>query len=228
MLFSKVICFTFHQVCPAMRTKTPSQHWTDCFCSLLSYSNLFKRYIRAFPILFRHLFEYLTACQMIRKKSAFYSQENGLSLPTFVGHKISQQIHSQHEVRQPYLYFKCGEGVFCILWISGEHWFRLWLGAARQQAINWASVDQDACHNMASLMERVDVVLCVNVQSKIISGKSISFEKNNWWRCDQNSTSMHIVLQIQPTTIGTRAVLKMNHNIVPARVSSIVYILHSH
>ena len=32
-----------------------------------------------------------------------------------------------------------------------QHWFRLWLGAVRQQAITWANVDQCLCRHMASL-----------------------------------------------------------------------------
>ena len=32
-----------------------------------------------------------------------------------------------------------------------QHWFRKWLGAVRQQAITWASVDPDLCHHMGSL-----------------------------------------------------------------------------
>ena len=31
-----------------------------------------------------------------------------------------------------------------------QQWFRLWLGAIRQQAITWANVDLDLCHHMAS------------------------------------------------------------------------------
>ena len=34
---------------------------------------------------------------------------------------------------------------------DNQHWFRLWLGAVRQQAITWASVDLDLCRHMASL-----------------------------------------------------------------------------
>ena len=37
-----------------------------------------------------------------------------------------------------------------LLMIS-QHWFRWWLGAVRQQAITWASVDQDLQCHMASL-----------------------------------------------------------------------------
>ena len=32
-----------------------------------------------------------------------------------------------------------------------EHWFRWWLGAVRQQAMTWTSVDQDLQRHMASL-----------------------------------------------------------------------------
>ena len=31
-----------------------------------------------------------------------------------------------------------------------QHWFRLWLGAVRQQAITWANVDLVPCRHMAS------------------------------------------------------------------------------
>ena len=34
---------------------------------------------------------------------------------------------------------------------SSQHWYRLWLGSMRQQAITWANVDQDPCRHMASL-----------------------------------------------------------------------------
>ena len=37
-----------------------------------------------------------------------------------------------------------------LLMIS-QHWFRQWLGAVRQQAITWTSVDQDLQHHMALL-----------------------------------------------------------------------------
>ena len=32
-----------------------------------------------------------------------------------------------------------------------QHWFRQWLGAVRQQAITWANVDPELCHEMALL-----------------------------------------------------------------------------
>ena len=32
-----------------------------------------------------------------------------------------------------------------------QHWLKEWLGAERQQAINWASFDLDLCRFMASL-----------------------------------------------------------------------------
>ena len=35
--------------------------------------------------------------------------------------------------------------------INSQHWFRLWLGAVRQQAITWTNVDSDPCRYMASL-----------------------------------------------------------------------------
>ena len=37
------------------------------------------------------------------------------------------------------------------LLIISQHWFRLWLGAVRQQAITRANVDPDLCRQMASL-----------------------------------------------------------------------------
>ena len=33
----------------------------------------------------------------------------------------------------------------------GQHWFRQWLGAVRQQAITWTNVDLDPCRHMASI-----------------------------------------------------------------------------
>ena len=42
---------------------------------------------------------------------------------------------------------KCNRPV--LMW--NQHWFRWWLGAARQQAIAWASDDPDLCPYMASL-----------------------------------------------------------------------------
>ena len=32
-----------------------------------------------------------------------------------------------------------------------QHWFRLWLGAVREQVITWANVYPDLCHHMVSL-----------------------------------------------------------------------------
>ena len=46
-----------------------------------------------------------------------------------------------------------GDNHWTSLMIS-QHWFRLWLGAVRQQAITWANVDPDQCHHMASLGHR--------------------------------------------------------------------------
>ena len=34
---------------------------------------------------------------------------------------------------------------------TSQHWFRQWLGAVRQQAINWANVDPDLSGHMVSL-----------------------------------------------------------------------------
>ena len=36
-----------------------------------------------------------------------------------------------------------------------EHWFRLWLGAIKEQALTWANVDSDLHYHMASLGHRV-------------------------------------------------------------------------
>ena len=38
-----------------------------------------------------------------------------------------------------------------------SHWFRLWLGAVRQQAITWANVDQDLCHYGVTRQQWVNV-----------------------------------------------------------------------
>ena len=38
-----------------------------------------------------------------------------------------------------------------ILLMTHQHWFSLWLGAIRQQAITWANVNPDLCRHMASL-----------------------------------------------------------------------------
>ena len=35
--------------------------------------------------------------------------------------------------------------------MRSQHWFRLWLGAIRHQAITWTDVDIDICRHMASL-----------------------------------------------------------------------------
>ena len=37
-----------------------------------------------------------------------------------------------------------------------QHWFRLWLGTVRQQAITWANVDPDLCRHTASLGHNVN------------------------------------------------------------------------
>ena len=43
---------------------------------------------------------------------------------------------------------------------SCQHWFRLWLGVVRHQAITWASVDQNLSRHMASL--RSNELICLN------------------------------------------------------------------
>ena len=35
--------------------------------------------------------------------------------------------------------------------LISQYWFRSWLGAVRQQAITWANIDPDPCHQMVSL-----------------------------------------------------------------------------
>ena len=35
--------------------------------------------------------------------------------------------------------------------VTSQHWFRLWLGVVREQAINWANVDLYLCRHMVSL-----------------------------------------------------------------------------
>ena len=48
-------------------------------------------------------------------------------------------------------YFHDNDECHRTLLMISQHWFREWLGAVRQQAITWASVDSVLCHFMASL-----------------------------------------------------------------------------
>ena len=54
-------------------------------------------------------------------------------------------------------------------------WFRLWLGAVRQQAITWANVDPDFCRHMASLghNELNDIIWLIQVTQKSLKPREI-------------------------------------------------------
>ena len=58
-----------------------------------------------------------------------------------------------------------------------DDWFRQWLGAVRQQAITWTSVDQDLQRHMASL------------------GPNELKNKNVFWSCQGDSQvwTLHII-----------------------------------
>ena len=43
------------------------------------------------------------------------------------------------------------DGYHYTLLMIGQHWFRYWLGAVRQQAITWDNVDPDRYRQMVSL-----------------------------------------------------------------------------
>ena len=64
------------------------------------------------------------------------------------------------------------------LLVISQHWFRYWLGAVRQQAITWTSVDQDLQRHMASLGSNVlnnmrnRSMKCVNRECKWTRFKS--------------------------------------------------------
>ena len=67
--------------------------------------------------------------------------------------------------------------------------FRQWLGAVRQQAITWASVDLDLCHHIASL-GRNELIHCESLHSSL--GKFYVVV------CSLKSTWIHFIhLQIQ-------------------------------
>ena len=53
-----------------------------------------------------------------------------------------------------------------ILMIS-QYWFRLWLGAVRQQAITWTNVDPDLCHHIASWGHNEEREFCLDVHHNL-------------------------------------------------------------
>ena len=79
-------------------------------CGLIP--NLLQHCFCKFPILVRRLFKCLTACQLIKKKSLCYSQDNGLTLPKLVWHKISIRDLFPRWSQAAIFVFKCSEGVF--------------------------------------------------------------------------------------------------------------------
>ena len=96
-----------------MLPKTPSLQWNNCLCTLWTYSHFLELY---FPILIRQLFQISTACQKIKKKVLFYSQCDWDFCPNWSGSSVPEAGYSHDEVRQPCLYFKDSEGVFCYLY----------------------------------------------------------------------------------------------------------------
>ena len=84
-----------------------------------------------------------------------------------------------------------------VLMIS-QHWFRLWLGAVRQQAITWAHVDPDFCHHMASLgqnelthwpLRDVEVILQMYCSNSIYALMSWALILWNWFL--MSTTELH-------------------------------------
>ena len=62
--------------------------------------------------------------------------------------------------------------------IISQHWFRYWLGAVRQQAINWANVDPDLCRLIASLSLN-DFIFVGKMLGKVL--KKTSHYLNQYW-----------------------------------------------
>ena len=106
-------------------------------CALCDLTpSLFQLCLHVFPISVRQLFEYLTACQMIKKKLLSYSQDNGLPLPKFIRHKISLYDLFPRCNQAAILYLRCSEGVF----VRHYHWgFSVQLGQSICGHIGWWS-----------------------------------------------------------------------------------------
>ena len=67
--------------------------------------------------------------------------------------KLKENIFSNADFRQYICWYAYKTGTNRRPKLSNQHKFRLWLGAVlvRQQALTWASVDQDVCRHMTSL-----------------------------------------------------------------------------
>ena len=90
-----------------------SYHYSEITACVLCglVPNLVKQVsFASIPIfLVRQLFQYMGACQLIKKKNCVNPKI--LDITAQIGQALNI-LHSQDEVRQPYMYFKCSEGVF--------------------------------------------------------------------------------------------------------------------
>ena len=92
------------------------------------------------------------------------------------------------------------------LWWWGQHWFRLWLGALRQQAITWSNVDLDIhCHmlslghnelthwgrKMQAFCRRLIYIGGLMPFSTEKGKKKEKKRKKNWERPYTNTTTLH-------------------------------------
>ena len=118
--------------------KTPSIWWNYCLCILWPYSQSSIALFVCIPNLGQEV-RCFGACQLIKKKSLCYSQDNRSLLPKLTRHKYPEWIYSQYEVRQPCLYFKCSKGVFALVTLrSGEcHRTPLMITSTFVQVMTW-------------------------------------------------------------------------------------------
>ena len=107
----------YHLKCPtpplANSSKTPSLQWNNCLYTLRLYSQSFVAVFVHNPNLCQAVI-WMFKCLSIDKEeiTVLFPRWIGYFCPKWSGTKCPEEIYSQDEVKQPYLFVKFTEGVF--------------------------------------------------------------------------------------------------------------------
>ena len=92
--------------------KTPSLQWNKCLWILWFYFQSSLALCALWPNLGQPVIWMLSACQLIKKKSLHYWQDERLLLPKLVRYNIPCGDLIPRRSQGPCLICKCGEGIF--------------------------------------------------------------------------------------------------------------------
>ena len=80
------------------------------------------------------------------------------------------------------------------LLMVSQHWFRLWLGAVRQQAITWTNVDPDLCHHMVHVLLGHNDLSCIKViNTNILLPFNSLWSRDTLWYNGSRSTLVQVM-----------------------------------